>query len=326
MQQMGRAPESRLNLLYLLSERVQPGKGHTEVKLEWSLDFPVESSLLSLMQTAADLAPQAEGIPFPCYASVRICGNESIRGLNAAFRNLDRATDVLSFPSVRWPKGITAGDRPEKLRKEYDEMADACFLGDVIISLEQAEIQAREYGHSLEREAAYLLVHSLCHLMGYDHMEEEEKKKMREKEEEILSSAGISREDKKTVSDETMLALAREAMKRSYSPYSHYPVGAALHAVDGRIFTGCNIENASLGATICAERTAMVKAVSEGAREFDVIAIATGDTPGWPCGICRQFMSEFAPDLRILVTWGDGAHVEESTLGCILPHQFELKS
>ena len=69
----------------------------------------------------------------------------------------------------------------------------------------------------------------------------------------------------------------------------------------------------------------MVKAVSEGAREFDVIAIATGDTPGWPCGICRQFMSEFSPDIRVLVTWGEGAHVEESTLQKILPHQFELK-
>jgi cytidine deaminase len=115
-------------------------------------------------------------------------------------------------------------------------------------------------------------------------------------------------------------------MTRSYSPYSHYPVGAALAAKDGRIFTGCNIENASFGATICAERTAMVKAVSEGAREFEAIAIATKDTPGWPCGICRQFMSEFAPDLRVIVTWGDGAHTEESTLGVILPHQFELET
>ena len=148
---------------------------------------------------------------------------------------------------------------------------------------------------------------------------------MRKKEEEVLSSIGISRDENVSVDDETLLKLAREAMTRSYSPYSHYPVGAALHATDGRIFLGCNIENASFGATICAERTAMVKAVSEGAKDFDVIAIATGDTPGWPCGICRQFLSEFSPDIRILVTWGNGAHVEESTLASILPYQFELK-
>ena len=247
--------------------------------------------------------------------------------MNAAYRALDSSTDVLSFPSVRWPKGITAGAKPERLRREYDEVMQACFLGDVIISMDHLRAQAKEYGHSEAREAVYLLVHSLCHLMGYDHMEEEEKKIMRAREEEILTSIGISREEERAaVSDETLLALAREAMTRTYSPYSHYPVGAALLAKDGRIFQGCNIENASFGATICAERTAMVKAVSEGATEFDAIAIATmGEKPGWPCGICRQFMSEFAPDLRVLVSWGDGSRRDESTLGAILPHQFELK-
>lgn len=295
------------------------------MKLEWNLDFPVNSGLLSLMQTAADQTLLTEGIPFPCCASVRICDDKAIRLLNREFRGMDSATDVLSFPSVAWPEGVTAGKQPSRLKQEYDEMMDACFLGDIVISLDHVKAQAAEYGHSEARESAYLLVHSLCHLMGYDHVKEADQKMMRIQEEAVLSSIGISRDDSPAVSDETMLMLAREAMKRSYSPYSRYPVGAALHAKDGRIFTGCNIENASLGATICAERTAMVKAVSEGAREFDVIAIATGDTPGWPCGICRQFMSEFSPDIRVLVTWGEGAHVEESTLQKILPHQFELK-
>lgn len=296
------------------------------MKLDWNLDFPVESSLLALMRQAASVTLMKEGISFPCFATVRICDDEAIRGLNRTYRGLDRFTDVLSFPSVRWSEGCTAGQQPEKLRREYDEMMDACFLGDVVISIDHVRAQAAEFGHSLQREAAYLLVHSLCHLMGYDHMTEEEQKKMRTREEEIMSSLGLSREGGVTVSDQTLLALAREAMKNSYSPYSHYAVGAALLAKDGRIFLGCNVENASLGATICAERTAFVKAVSEGAREFEAIAVATGDTPGWPCGICRQFMSEFAPNLRVLVTWGDGAHVEESTLQQILPHQFELKS
>ena len=123
-----------------------------------------------------------------------------------------------------------------------------------------------------------------------------------------------------------LLALAREAMTRSYSPYSHYPVGAALHALDGRIFQGCNIENASFGVTNCAERTALFKAVSEGAREFDVIAIACEDSKAaWPCGACRQALSEFAPNIRILVTWKGGGK-EEATLGQLLPHQFDLQN
>lgn len=295
--------------------------------IEWNLDFPLESSVLSLMQIAADQTLHAEGIRFPCCAAVRICNDDAIRALNNTYRGLDRATDVLSFPSVPWKAGTTARHHPERLRREYDEVLGACFLGDVVISWDHVLSQAKEYGHSPRREAAYLLVHSLCHLMGYDHIREEEKQIMRNMEEEVLRKAGVSRDESApAIPDEELLNLAREAMTRSYSPYSHYPVGAALLAKDGRIFLGCNIENASFGATICAERTAMVKAVSEGAREFEAIAIATKDTPGWPCGICRQFMSEFAPDLRVIVTWGDGAHTEESTLGVILPHQFELET
>ena len=295
------------------------------MKLEWILDTDVSPVILSLMQMAADRAIAAEGILLPCYVSVRICENLSIQALNKKYRGVDSATDVLSFPSVTWPSGKTAGKSPGSLQRAYDPDNGACFLGDIVINADRIRIQANEYGHSEEREAAYLLVHSLCHLMGYDHMNEEEKAIMRKKEEEILSSIGIGREKPDLVSDEMLLNLARDAMSRSYSPYSQYPVGAALHSVDGRVFQGCNIENASFGATICAERTAMVKAISEGAREFDVIAIATGDTPGWPCGICRQFMSEFAPDLRVLVTWGNGKYVEESSLMRILPYQFDLK-
>ena len=193
----------------------------------------------------------------------------------------------------------------------------------MVISLDHLKAQAIEFGHSQAREAAYLLVHSLCHLMGYDHMEEEEKRLMREKEEEILNSVGLTREGVESISDETLLSLAREAMTRSYSPYSHYPVGAALHALDGRIFQGCNIENASLGATICSERTAMVKAVSEGAHSFVAVAIAA-DKMAWPCGACRQVLNEFAPEIRVLVTDAEG-HVEQKTLQELLPNGFGPK-
>ncbi|MDO4483396.1 MAG: cytidine deaminase [Clostridia bacterium] len=141
-------------------------------------------------------------------------------------------------------------------------------------------------------------------------------------EEKILSSIGQTRDDN-TVTDEQLLALAREAMQRSYSPYSHYPVGAALLCNDGRVFQGCNIENASFGLTNCAERTAVFKAVSEGATEFTAIAIASKVSAPWPCGACRQVLNEFAPQIRVLVTWDGGQG--EMLLTDLLPHGFGPK-
>ena len=109
----------------------------------------------------------------------------------------------------------------------------------------------------------------------------------------------------------------------SYTPYSHFNVGAALLTADDKIYTGCNIENASFGLTNCAERTALFKAVSEGADSFDVIAIAA-ETKAWPCGACRQVLNEFAPNLRVLITWE--GHVEEKYLSELLPEGFGPRS
>ena len=143
-------------------------------------------------------------------------------------------------------------------------------------------------------------------------------------EEKILNAVGMSRDGDGQVSDEALLALARAAMQRSYSPYSHYKVGAALLCADGRVFQGCNIENASFGLTNCAERTAMFKAISEGAMEFTTIAIAAEGSAPWPCGACRQVLNEFAPDIRVMVTWADGK-VDEAPLKALLPHGFGPK-
>ena len=143
-------------------------------------------------------------------------------------------------------------------------------------------------------------------------------------EEKILSSIGQTREGEASVTDETLLALAKKAMERSSSPYSHYAVGAALLCADGRVFQGCNIENASFGLTNCAERTAMFKAISEGAQEFTTIAIAAQGSAPWPCGACRQVLNEFAPGIRVIVTW-DG-NVDEMNLCELLPHGFGPKS
>lgn len=290
--------------------------------LEWSVDEGINPDpvLISQMQTAADYALIAEGIHAACFAGVRLCDDRSICEINSRERNVNQATDVLSFPSVRFPSGKTAHECENLLRQAYDDEQNACFLGDIIISIPRAQSQAMEYGHSAAREAAYLLVHGLCHLFGYDHIEEKDKSKMRKKEEEILASVGLCRSGSVSQSDDVILKLAREAQKRSYSPYSGFSVGAALLTEDGRIFQGCNIENASYGVGICAERTAVFKAVSEGALSFRAIAIAA-DTIAWPCGACRQVLNEFAPDIRVLVTDAAG-NVDEKNLRELLPNSF----
>lgn len=142
-------------------------------------------------------------------------------------------------------------------------------------------------------------------------------------EEKILSAVGMTREEQGSVSDEALLALARAAKERSYSPYSHYAVGAALLCADGRIYQGCNIENAAFSMTNCAERTAVFKAVSEGEMEFTAIAIAADGSAPWPCGACRQVLQEFAPNIRVMVTWGD--QVAEARLPQLLAYGFGPK-
>ena len=109
----------------------------------------------------------------------------------------------------------------------------------------------------------------------------------------------------------------------SYVPYSHFPVGAALLCDDGAVFTGCNVENAAYGSAICAERTALLKAVSEGHKDgWAALAIAgRGEDYCWPCGSCRQMLYEFAPKLRLLCARGDG-QFQAVPLEQLLPHGF----
>lgn len=124
--------------------------------------------------------------------------------------------------------------------------------------------------------------------------------------------------------DRELLEIAREAAKNAYIPYSRFPVGAALECEDGTVYTGCNVENAALGSTICAERTAFVKAISEGKRQFKRIAIhGEGENYCMPCGACRQFMYEFAPQLEVLSTKAGGRYVSY-TLDKLMPHAFQL--
>ena len=122
-------------------------------------------------------------------------------------------------------------------------------------------------------------------------------------------------------SDQQLIDAAVEASRKAYMPYSHYAVGAALLTADGAVYTGCNVESVSFTPTICAERTALVKAVSEGRREFVAVAVATRDA-GSPCGVCRQLLYEFSPDMRVILADLDGKLHLTTTLDALLPHGF----
>jgi len=129
------------------------------------------------------------------------------------------------------------------------------------------------------------------------------------------------------MTDRELAQIAYTMLERAYVPYSKFPVGAALLCRDGTVFTGCNVENAAYGSTICAERTALLKAVSEGHRDdfVKLAVVGKSDTPCWPCGACRQMLSEFAPELELIVGDGAGTLVKTS-LAQLLPHSFGPKS
>ncbi len=130
-----------------------------------------------------------------------------------------------------------------------------------------------------------------------------------------------------TLTDEerqSLIDLAKEASRRAYAPYSNYQVGAALRTRSGRIFTGCNVENAAYPTSMCAERVAIYKAVSEGEKEFEVMAVVTPNG-GTMCGGCRQVLAEFGLDTVVLVANGEGRLVLETTVAGLLPGAFTPK-
>lgn len=150
------------------------------MELILSGDVMPEEDMTELMEEAAALILEDEGVRADeAEISVTFVTDEEIRELNAQFRGIDRATDVLSFPQF------------EDVQDIPDE--GPAVLGDVVISLERARAQAEEFGHSEKRETIYLFVHSILHLLGYDHMEEDEKKEMRAAEEKTMEKLGLTR-------------------------------------------------------------------------------------------------------------------------------------
>lgn len=135
-----------------------------------------------LIKKAAAMALRAEGVEIPCVISVMLTDDEGIRRVNREFRGIDRTTDVLSFPLNE----LTPGEfDPEECERDLD--TGAVLLGDMMISVPRCESQGEEFGHGYEREIMYLTVHSVLHLLGYDHVDEgEEKRRMRKREKEIM--------------------------------------------------------------------------------------------------------------------------------------------
>lgn len=143
-------------------------------------EFQLEKELLDKMEEGAELCVSEEGIDTDYVEiSLTLVDAEEIRQLNRDYRNVDKVTDVLSFPQF---------DDLNELPEEEE-----ILLGDVVICRQQAEAQAEEFGHSVEREMVYLFVHSVCHLLGYDHMEEDEKAEMRAKEESVMERIQVMR-------------------------------------------------------------------------------------------------------------------------------------
>ncbi len=139
----------------------------------------------SIIRRCVEATLEAEGVNVPCEINVFVTNDKGIRAINAASRNIDKATDVLSFPMFQ----LVPGQLPEDWEEYLDPETDMCPLGDMAISLERAMAQAKEFGHSTRREIGYLTIHSMLHLLGYDHLDEgEQKAQMRKREEDIAST------------------------------------------------------------------------------------------------------------------------------------------
>ncbi len=256
------------------------------------------------------------------FASIMLVTGEEIRSINQSMRAVDKETDVLSFPSVTYRQGKTAKHSQKRLMRAYDPARGQIFLGDIALNTQRAIQQAQDFGHSYRRELGYLTAHAMFHLMGYDHMTEEEKNVMRSMEKKTMRRVKLYREEESPMTNEQLKALAVESLDLSYSPYSHFRVGACLLSEDGQVFQGANFENASFGATICAERCAVSNAIAHGARKFTKIAIACDKGFSWPCGICRQVLNEFKSGDMLVMVGNPSGEWTEKRLSELLPESF----
>lgn len=150
------------------------------------------NGFIKMSERLARVCMSLEGVPNGC-ACLMLTDDEGIRQINRDTRGIDSATDVLSFPSVTYKNGHTAGNSEGKLRRAFDPLRGRVFLGDICINVNRAELQAREFGHSVKREMGYLLAHGMFHIMGYDHMLEKDAPAMRRMERRAMREMGLFR-------------------------------------------------------------------------------------------------------------------------------------
>ena len=163
------------------------------IHFECDEGYEYGESYQELITKVIEAALDYEECPYEAEVNVVLTGNEEIHAVNKEFRDIDRHTDVLSFPMIDYDSPSDF-DNLEDYMEYFNPETGELILGDIMISLEQAKAQAEEYGHSMEREVAFLTAHSMLHLCGYDHMEEEERLVMEDKQREILEELGITRD------------------------------------------------------------------------------------------------------------------------------------
>ncbi len=252
------------------------------------------------IQKIVELVLREEGKDLSGCLSIAVVDKEEIRSLKKRFFHQDVYTDVISF--------------------FYGFSDEDDVWGEIIICPAVIKEEARSRGEREEQALSIVLIHGLLHLLGYED-EDSEKAKVMEERQEALYQLGEEEEER-----EKLIQKAKEVRARAYAPYSNFLVGAALLGYNGNIFTGCNVENASFGLTICAERGAVAKALSQGVKEFKKIAIiADSSSYCFPCGACRQVLYEFAPQLEVIAAKSD-IDYEVVSLRSLLPQAFSLKN
>lgn len=241
--------------------------------------------------------------------SLSLIDEEEMHELNLQYRNIDRPTDVLTFAYRE------ADFNPE------DPVID---LGSILIAPSYAKRQAKEYHHPYERELAFLFIHGLLHIFGYDHHTDNPKdaEVMFALQNEILNSLPIDFYTNKKKLKELLL----EAQSGSYSPYSHFKVGAVVVTKDGKYHKGFNIENSAYTVSVCAERVALFSCYAKGYHKEDIVSlgcITQSEEIGTPCGVCRQAMSELMnPNCKVYIYNKDESKELVSSVEELLPYAF----
>lgn len=163
------------------------------VVIDNSIDFNPDFDLQVVADDVADHVLASEGCPYEVEVDILISDSEEIKSYNSEYRHIDNTTDVLSFPNFEWDEPANFNDIDDEDETLYNPETDLLILGEIALNADRIVSQAEEYGHSLKREYAFLIAHSLLHLLGYDHLKEEDAKLMEAKQKQYLDELGIKR-------------------------------------------------------------------------------------------------------------------------------------